>query len=372
VIPGGTVTSSIHPTLHGRNPREVEASAQEWLVRDPETMHLDGEGRIQWMCDIKRRRLGEAEATRLIGARCNDHPEVCLHSCEECALAKFRLGGESADRMSTWHVTRHTRQPLLVHLEAISGADDQPLTSICHIPHRLDEDDDVGERVSRQAMCAAMSAITMGLAHEMRNPLTALEMKLCALRQRPVYGLTEKGKEAVDDLLGVCGRLGGVIESLCAFSRPTPLRRQEIDPVKLIEHSLANRSETLQGIGVRVTSELRRSLIADPDQLGMVMDHLISNAADAMPDGGELTITLTSLDQWCCIDVTDTGVGFPASIRERFGQPFVTNKPAGLGSGLGLSLCQMILERHAGRLQLIDPGPGRTTVRAALPMQTTT
>jgi signal transduction histidine kinase len=156
--------------------------------------------------------------------------------------------------------------------------------------------------------------------------------------------------------------------------------------VKLYSHmdeSSHQRIDLLPGLDATVvmlghklgTITVRREFDQDPPQvpvyaaeLNQVWTNLIDNAADAMPGGGTLTLRTSHDDTRAIVEITDTGTGIPAEVQPHIFEAFVTTKPPGTGSGLGLDNARRIVEqRHQGTLTF-ETGPGGTTFRVALPL----
>ena len=102
--------------------------------------------------------------------------------------------------------------------------------------------------------------------------------------------------------------------------------------------------------------------------------NLLSNASDAMPQGGTLTLRTrpTSAEDGkpaALIEVTDTGLGIPAEILQRIMEPFFTTKEEGKGTGLGLAICRRVIQEHHGTIQIASTVGKGTTVRILLPLQ---
>lgn len=111
----------------------------------------------------------------------------------------------------------------------------------------------------------------------------------------------------------------------------------------------------------------------DPEQLELSLINLVRNAADAMSDGGIVTITTgaTPSSSWVEVAVADTGVGIPPEVIERVTEPFFTTKATGRGTGLGLAVVRTFVEQVGGTLK-IDTAPGKgTTVRLCFPRAAT-
>jgi two-component system NtrC family sensor kinase len=112
------------------------------------------------------------------------------------------------------------------------------------------------------------------------------------------------------------------------------------------------------------------NVFGDETQLELALMNLITNALDAMPDGGELTISATTHDGVISVDVRDTGVGISPAVVEHMFEPWVTSKP-GRGTGLGLSITRDVVQRAGGTIELTpSTGPG-ATFRVSLPIAKT-
>jgi signal transduction histidine kinase len=124
--------------------------------------------------------------------------------------------------------------------------------------------------------------------------------------------------------------------------------------------------------------EVRKELAANVpgiemngNQIQQVIINLCSNAMDAMPDGGILTVALSPEKDGIAIRVTDTGSGIPKDIRDKIWEPFFTTKGVGKGTGLGLSLVFEIVQKHQGRIDLESEIGKGTTLTLHLPLSQT-
>src|SRR5262249_58049852 len=120
----------------------------------------------------------------------------------------------------------------------------------------------------------------------------------------------------------------------------------------LLEQTLAFVSERMEDRGVRVIQILHPNVAVtgDRERLQQLFLNLLLNAADAMPDGGELRVELDADEEGVRVKVADTGVGIASANLERIFEPFFTTKEAGHGSGLGLMVCKGIVADHGGRM----------------------
>jgi signal transduction histidine kinase len=148
-------------------------------------------------------------------------------------------------------------------------------------------------------------------------------------------------------------------QSVSAVFALTPLLSRLTQSVQVFAASGAVR------VSLHAPGELP-AVFGDETHIELALMNLITNALDAMPQGGELTISAAAQDGMICVDVHDTGVGIPPAVAARMFEPWVTSKP-GRGTGLGLSITRDVVQRAGGTIELIpSPGPG-TTFRVSLP-----
>jgi two-component system NtrC family sensor kinase len=216
---------------------------------------------------------------------------------------------------------------------------------------------------------AALGELVAGVAHELNNPLTGISMFAQLLLDE---SLGEDQRESVRMIKREADRAVGVIRDLLAFSRKTGPRLVAVDLNAVITQTLRLRAYSLQTAGVQVRSELDPKLPAIPGddrKLQQVLLNLIVNAEYAMhrqesrelavctiwedgPDGGRVLI-----------EVMDTGTGMAPELLKHIFEPFFTTKPAGVGTGLGLSVSYGIVHAHGGTITVRStPGVGSTFV----------
>jgi signal transduction histidine kinase len=144
-----------------------------------------------------------------------------------------------------------------------------------------------------------------------------------------------------------------------------------IKTVELTEHHMRRR-------GIHVGPEFAPAIptiYADRQHLRQVLLNLFTNAADAMPNGGQLLVRVSPVESLeglaaVGIEVVDTGVGIPAEHLSRVFEPFFTTKEDGKGTGLGLAICRRIVRQHQGTLEIRSIVGEGTTVRITLPVRT--
>jgi two-component system nitrogen regulation sensor histidine kinase GlnL len=235
--------------------------------------------------------------------------------------------------------------------------------------------------VRRGETLAAAGRMAVGLAHEIRNPLSAIRGAVQLLARG--LGQDPRFREHTDVLVMEVDRVNRIIERALDLARPVELRRAVLNLHHVLERVALVASQGAEEQGVVIVRRYDPSLppiLGDEDQLIQVFQNLVRNAIEAMPGGGRLTLTtrislnplFAKLDfgagqrAMVEVQVVDEGAGIPATIRSRVFDPFFTTKASGLG--LGLALCHRVLEEHRGAIT-VDSVEGRgTTVTCFLPI----
>ncbi|MDR3553333.1 MAG: HAMP domain-containing sensor histidine kinase [Syntrophobacteraceae bacterium] len=221
------------------------------------------------------------------------------------------------------------------------------------------------EHLLQARKMAALGTFTAGIAHELNNPLN--NISLTAETYLEEYGerMDEGGRELIGDVLSQSERACDIVKNLLDFSRTQQRVRTSIDPREIIAGTVAlvKNHAALAGVkfDVRIP-EVSRPVRGSMRSLQQVFTNLFSNAVQAMPEGG--TITVEVVDEspgFVRFDIRDTGMGIAPETVEHIFEPFFTTKDAGQGTGLGLSVVYAIVKRHGGRLE-VNSEIGKGTV----------
>jgi signal transduction histidine kinase len=212
------------------------------------------------------------------------------------------------------------------------------------------------ETLRRSERLAVMGSLAAGVAHEIKNPLSAMKMTVQMLREEK----PEREREPYDLILREIERLDLVASELSAAARPGPLAR---DPVRLDRAvgdvlDLLDRQLVHLGVAVDRKFDGSTTVTGDEGRLKRAAMNLLLNGAQAMPQGGKLTVALERAGGRVRLAVSDTGSGVPPELRDRIFEPFVTGRPDGVG--LGLALTKRIVEDHGGRLGFESSDRGST------------
>jgi signal transduction histidine kinase len=219
----------------------------------------------------------------------------------------------------------------------------------------------------RAEQLAAVGQLAASVAHEVRNPLTAIKILVDAAHR------TSNRKNLTNDDLDVIHgeliRLEQTVHGFLNFARPAPPRRTSCDFRELVSKAvdLVRARARQQGVAIALQgADLPARVEVDRGQFSTVLINLFLNALDAMPRGGKLDIELrTSSENGLVLSVADSGPGILPGMKDRLFTPFVSSKPT--GTGLGLSISKRIIEEHGGHIFAANRSSGGASFTNALP-----
>lgn len=231
------------------------------------------------------------------------------------------------------------------------------------------------DRLHRAERLAAVGQLAAGLAHEIRNPLTAIRSTMQYLLQGLPRG--EPHHQLVEELLGEVDRINSTVGGLLSLSRSGEIRLAEIDlhePLSASIHLVQARADEQEVVLEPGLGREPLRVLGDLGQLKQVFLNLLLNALQSMPEGGRLTIAAGPSGpppgggavRWGQVRIVDTGPGIPADELRRVFDPFFTTKRD--GTGLGLAICHGIVEQHQGEIRLESEMGRGTTALVRLPL----
>jgi signal transduction histidine kinase len=227
---------------------------------------------------------------------------------------------------------------------------------------------DLALRLHRAEQLSAMGILTQGLAHELRNPANGIVNAIGPLADLLPRELVrpDTGVGQLIEVIASCAeQIGFLSRQLLGFRNGSV----ELDLREIPVRDLVQRAVSLANPGsmtIRIELAGEGVLRCAPPLVIQVLTNLVENAVYAAGREGWVEIRTGGSGGSFCVEVADSGPGVPMELRERVFEPFFTTKPAGIGTGLGLSLARDIVHRHGGTLEIRDRG-SRTVFVVELP-----
>jgi signal transduction histidine kinase len=226
---------------------------------------------------------------------------------------------------------------------------------------------DMYQQLWHAARLATVGELTASFAHEINNPLQTVSLHVESLSRRlsgdtvSLRALSVVGKE-ID-------RIARLVRDMMQVSRKGEQRVSMVNPAVELERTLDLILYLLKKRGIQVVKDFPGDVPlvrADPEQLQQTFLNLFTNAVDAMPSGGTLTLRLRA-GPTVVIEIIDSGTGIAPADLPRVMETFFTTKQPGSGTGLGLPICRRIVEAHGGSMSIESELGKGTTVRILLP-----
>jgi signal transduction histidine kinase len=324
---------------------------------------------------VSDRRLA---APRLLGGSPLPPPAVLIGDASRTLVVSLAVGGRVTGALAVG-----AARP-----RAFSGSEERLLTILAdhaaiainnlnlrqELEGRLDELRQMQARLTQTEKIAAMGQLLAGVAHELNNPLAVVLGRAALLSGRLAGTPLEPQATRIAEAAERCAR---IVRNFLALARQRPPERQAVRLPQIVQEALELLAYPLRAADIEVRVDADPSvpvLWADPHQLHQVVVNLVSNAHHVLrqaPSPRRLVIGVHSdaARGLAILRVEDTGPGIPPEIQGRIFEPFFTTKPPGEGTGLGLPLCQSIVESHGGAIRLHSQ-PGRGAVfTVELPVQ---
>ncbi|MBI5056538.1 MAG: response regulator [Nitrospirae bacterium] len=305
----------------------------------------------------------------------------CYESGVDCVVKQTFDTGEPHTAL---HVHKKGGNPFYVETKSFPMKNAAgEIVSVIEIINDITEKCKLEDQLRQAQKMEAIGQIAAGISHDFNNILTAIigYASILQIKMRPDDPL----KIHLDQILASADRAASLTQSLLAFSR-----KQISNPSRVNLNSVIGRVEKFLvrviGEDIELTTTLiggDLTVLADTSQLEQVFMNLATNARDAMPNGGTLSISteIVHLDRgfirmhgygepgaYVLIAFTDTGTGMDKKTMDRIFDPFFTTKEVGKGTGLGLSIVYGIVKQHSGYINCYsEPGKG-TTFRIYLPI----
>jgi len=226
---------------------------------------------------------------------------------------------------------------------------------------------EIRHQIDSTTKLAAIGRLMSGVAHEVKNPLNAMVLQLEVLKAR----LGEDGGRVhpqMEVLAEEMRRLDRVVKTFLDFTRPVEIHPVKVEIEPLVRRVFALAEPQAKGNNVKLILASNGPvppLLMDRDLMKQALLNLVLNGCQAMPGGGELTVTPRVKLNAVELEITDTGVGIPPEAQEKIFSLFYTTKPG--GTGVGLAVVFRVVQLHNGAIEFTSEVHHGTTFRITLP-----
>ncbi|MFD0678880.1 MULTISPECIES: PAS domain S-box protein [unclassified Paenibacillus] len=340
--------------------RESDRRYQMLLKLSPEpTVAHDGE-MIVYANDAAVRLLGAESREELIGKSLLSffHPDY-----HDDFRERMRLVKETDSQLSLVEAKLITLNNEVVETEGSSIYVYKHLSVplIQSVFRDITERKRTEEMIIRSEKLSIVGQLAAGVAHEIRNPLTTLKGFTQLLK-------AGKRNDAYIDLMQVeLERINQIVSEFMVIAKPQNVELQQHDLYKIIDDVIQfmEMQAIMNKVEIKYNLKENVTCICNQDQLKQVFINILKNAIEAMPNGGNIDILMSCTEESIGIQFIDYGTGIPQEILSRLGEPFFTTKET--GTGLGIMVCQKIIEAHKGTMQIESELDKGTKIMIVLP-----
>ena len=323
-------------------------------LKDPIVIH-DEKGRIYQVNQGFTETFGW-KTEELVGQTMPQLNKVQLKYLQEQWESVSR--GETVREIELKNRTKDEKQlDVAISVSAIRTEEGR-VVALASILRDITEQKQTEEYIRRSEKLSAVGQLAAGVAHEIRNPITVISGFLQLMQQQE-----QNTNNHVPVMLSELARINKIISEFLLLAKPGVQKFENVKIRYLIREvvTLLDTSAIMKSISI--TSEFSiddTTVECDPDQIKQVLINLLKNSIEAMDDGGQIHIHVFEKDNMIHIQIKDTGNGIPQEALERIGEPFFTTKPK--GTGLGLMICDRIIEHHHGKMDISSVQGKGTTV----------
>jgi PAS domain S-box-containing protein len=216
----------------------------------------------------------------------------------------------------------------------------------------------IEEELFRATKHASIGRLAAGVSHEIGNPLASISSLVQELQTENV---SQFAKDSLFTINQHVNRIARIVKNLGDFARLYPRQKIPTNLKDILTNTidLVKYDKNFRRINITTEIEDTPPIKLDPDQIQQVFLNLMLNARDAMPEGGELSITIrravhdpSETDGFVEMRFSDTGVGISRDLKEKIFDPFFSTKGPARGTGLGLSICYSIIKDHGGTIEI--------------------
>ncbi len=317
---------------------------------------IDKQAKIQWANQAMKELVGEDVTGK-----------YCEQIFPDCSILGFHQNKEKdVDTMLMTNLFNKKNNYFQITTAPIKGEDGE-IHGYIRLFHDVTEMKMMEEQIAHSEKLASIGRLAAGIAHEIGNPMTSIFSFVQILREEEEDDPFKK--ESLDTIYFHVNRVSGILKQLSGFSKMPAGDTRECNINEIIETSVNLIQYDKKAKSITMTKHLDPNLptvMADGNQLSQVFVNLILNAVDAMPEGGELTISTETRDHKVVISFRDTGVGIKNEDKAKIFDPFYTTKEK--GTGLGLAVSYNIIKKMNGTIT-VDSEIGKgTTFTITLPI----
>lgn len=213
----------------------------------------------------------------------------------------------------------------------------------------------------RSEKLAALGQLAAGIAHEIRNPLTSINILIHSLRERlPSENSQQEDLKVIEEEIH---RMNEIVDQFLRFAKPASPLLEKTDVLSIFEETLQLLRPQIEKQRIVVEKEFQAlpMIQMDPEQMKQAMLNLLLNAIQAMPEGGQLTLKgqNSKEGQWIHLFIEDSGMGISLEDVDKLFDPFFSTKEGGIG--LGLSITHRIIDQHHGKIE-VKNAPEKGTI----------
>jgi signal transduction histidine kinase len=362
------------------------AALREWIVSRTPDSQTEAERSLMWQVGVAFTNY-LAATTKLLEAsagRSESNPSEILVQARQAALPLFKLCHRLADAHTaalkaivkdSQHRMARLQQLMLAGatLLLLFGGTIAALvyrTTIAPLRTQLVESRAI---IERQEKLSSLGMLAAGVAHEIRNPLTAIKVRLHSLKRSVQADVS--AREDATFIGEEIGRLERIVNDILQFARPADPQFATLEVGSFLRevHALLQPQVAARSVDFTLGPIADGTVQADPQQIKQVLINLIQNAAESITGTGAVTLRARAATLALAgrpapvmiLEVCDTGSGIPPEVQKRLFDPFFTTKDN--GTGLGLAIAARIVQKHGGALLYqTQPGQG-TTFGVVLP-----
>ncbi len=305
----------------------------------------------------------EVSKNRVIGMKCLDFPEILSNQCTQCLIKEtFMYGNERKGEMK-W-----ADKIFEIDTFPLGDKNKKIITALLAIKDitefKINE-----KRLLQADKMAAVGQLAAGVAHEIRNPLGLIRNYAYVLKSQ-LKAENEKIAKSINVIESSVDRASNIINNLLNFSRISGEIEEEIEMKEFVQNILNLEGKIMEKQNIKAVLKCEEKIICciNQESLKHILINLISNAIDAMQQGGILKIQCDKEEDKIHFFIIDTGVGIKKEDLDNIFHPFFTTKAPGKGTGLGLYIAYNEVEKFGGEIKVVSEVNKGTTFKLILPL----